>query len=140
MCSVTSVFTNSLKIACPQIERVHRLGKPRTGYTRPIILKLSNFGEKFVVLKNASKLKGSNVFITEDFSSRIRHIRKRIWEASLPFRNDGSVVKVKYDHAFIDKVRYNWDDASNTLVKVSGQPRGPRSSVPTSSNASSSTP
>lgn len=138
LCSVTSVFTNTLKITCPQIERVHRLGKARTGYTRPIILKLSNFGEKSVVLKNSSKLKGSNVFITEDFSSRIRHIRKKIWEASLPFRNEGSVVKLSYDDAFIDKVRYNWDTMSNALVKVPEQPFGSRSSFATSSNPTSS--
>lgn len=56
-------------------------------------------------------------YITDDFSPRVRAIRKKIWASSERLRANGSVVKLRYDHAFIDKIRYTWDEASNALVR-----------------------
>lgn len=60
-------------ISCPQIKRLHSVRRGRTGYTQFVVLKLSTSGEKAVVLKNAHKLKRSNVFISDGFSERIKH-------------------------------------------------------------------
>lgn len=53
------------------VERIHRLGRPKQGddrKSRPIILKIADYRDKANIMKNCSKLKGSAIFIGEDFS------------------------------------------------------------------------
>lgn len=118
--SVSVLVTQKMKMEMPRVERIHRLGKPRERLARPIILKLLNFNDKMALLKKAKHLKGSDFSISEDYSFRVRSIRKKLWDATSTFRNNGSSVKIVYDHVFIDNVRYNWNDASNVLVVASG--------------------
>ena len=60
------------------IERAHRTKRnykdkdkkrPRT-----IVLRLANFKDKSIILKNVNKLKGSDVYINEDFSSCVQRV------------------------------------------------------------------
>nr|XP_050038278.2 uncharacterized protein LOC126535453 [Dermacentor andersoni] len=111
-------FEDKLKMSCPQIERCHRLGRPSRDRPRPVIMKLLDYREKVSVLKSGHKLKETDYRISEDFSLRVRNIRKKLWEASESFRNNGCTVRIRFDHIFIDKIRYNWNSASNTLEKV----------------------
>ena len=48
-----------------QIDGIEEEDKKRP---RTIVLRLSNFKEKSIILKNVNKLKGSGVYINEDFS------------------------------------------------------------------------
>ncbi|XP_072142124.1 uncharacterized protein [Dermacentor andersoni] len=114
-------FEDKLKMSCPQIERCHRLGRPSRDRPRPVIMKPLDYREKVSVLKSGHKLKETDYRISEDFSLRVRNIRKKLWEASESFRNNGCTVRIRFDHIFIDKVRYNWNSASNTLEKVHRQ-------------------
>ncbi|XP_070390986.1 uncharacterized protein [Dermacentor albipictus] len=111
-------FENKLKMSCPQIERCHRLGRRSRDRPRPVIMKLLDYREKVSVLKSGHRLKETDYRISEDFSLRVRNTRKKLWEASESFRNNGCTVRIRFDHIFIDKVRYNWNSASNTLEKV----------------------
>ncbi|XP_049524595.1 uncharacterized protein LOC119456543 [Dermacentor silvarum] len=120
--NISTWFEEQLEIKCPSIERCHRIGRRHADRPRPIIMILLDYREKTNVLKNGHKLKGSDFRISEDFSKRIRSIRKKIWEASKPFRDNGSIVHLSFDHAFINKVRYNWHDDTNTLTKVPPRP------------------
>ncbi|XP_077532826.1 uncharacterized protein LOC144145177 [Haemaphysalis longicornis] len=127
---ISAWFTEQLEIECPGIERCHRIGRTHVVRPRPVIMKLLDFREKTNVLKNSHKLKDSDFRISEDFSIRVRSIRQKIWEAAKPFRDNGSIVRLIFDHAFIDKVRYNWDDNSDTLVRVPSRPsKGASSTV-----------
>ncbi|XP_054933841.2 uncharacterized protein [Dermacentor andersoni] len=112
---ISAWFKEKLQIDCPSIERCHRIGRRHADRPRPI-MKLLDYREKINVLKNCHKLKGSDFRISAYFSMRIRSIRKKIWDASKHFRDNGSIVHLTFDHAFIDKVKYNWDDDTNTLT------------------------
>lgn len=114
---VSKFLTETLSMDCPQIERCHRLGRRHTGRTRPIIFRLLDFREKIHILKNASKLKGSDQRISEDYSNNVRFIRRKLWEATRTHCNSGSSVRIVYDHVFIDNIRYNWDVQSNTIFQ-----------------------
>ncbi|CAN7981154.1 unnamed protein product, partial [Ixodes pacificus] len=131
MSNVSMFFSEKLAMDCPQIERCHRLGRIQDGRSRPVIMKLLDFRERLPVLKNCVMLKGSEFRVSEDFSPHVRSIRKKMWEASASFRNNGSSVRFRFDHVFIDNVRYNWDDATNALVKCTQ--RTPEATVSTSS-------
>lgn len=102
---------------CPQIEKCHRIGTRNTGGSRPIVLKLLDFREKAQILRNASKLKGSGLRISVDYSVNVRSISGKLWEATRTHRNNGSSVRIVNDHVFIDNVRYNWDAMTITIVQ-----------------------
>lgn len=116
---ISKWFDDTLKVACPRIERCHRLGSNVRGRPRPVIMKLLDFQDKVVMLKNCYKLKNTGFRVSEDFSPQVRNIRKRLWEASACYRDNGASVQIRFDHVFIDKVRYDWDSSSNTLVRSS---------------------
>ena len=62
------------------IERAHisnRNYKKDKKLTRTILLRLANFQNKSI-LKNASKFKGSDVYINEDFSRETTELRKKL--------------------------------------------------------------
>ena len=82
---VTKVFKEKLGIDKDvMIERAHRTKRnyrdkdkksPRT-----IVLRLANFKDKSIILKNVNKLKGSDVYINEDFSRETTELRKKLWD------------------------------------------------------------
>jgi hypothetical protein len=56
-----------------EFDRVHRLSaKPDS----PIIVRCTSYKDKVRILKEKRKLKGSDIFIGEDFSLRVREIRR----------------------------------------------------------------
>ena len=81
----TKVFKEKLGIDKNiMIKRAHRTKRnykdkdkkrPRT-----IVLRLANFKDKSIILKNVNKLKGSDVYINEDFSRETTELRKKLWD------------------------------------------------------------
>lgn len=124
---------NRLAVDCPRGERSHRLGRTRPGRSRPVILKLLDFNDKLLLLKNAYKLKNSDIKLPEDFSLKVRAVRKKLWDASAEHRNIGSVVKMRFDHLFIDNVQHNWDGPSNRLIIARGSDSNARTTNTSSS-------
>ncbi|CAB4044117.1 unc-13-like C, partial [Paramuricea clavata] len=64
-----------------KIDRSHRLGKPRSGESKPqpIVARFNYFQDREQILKNAKKLKGSNLGIGEQFPEEIVKIRKELY-------------------------------------------------------------
>ena len=69
--------------------------------SRTIICRLLNFKDKKNLLKNCRKLKGSNIFVNEDFSQEVLEHRRKLWkevkrlreeEDKIAYLNYGSVV------------------------------------------------
>ena len=99
---VLNIFTNELGIReAIVIERAHRTKKRRhsTNENRPqtIVLKLLNYKDKQKILKSAKKLRGTGIFINEDFSRETVEIRKKKWEKVLELRAQGKYAILQYD-------------------------------------------
>lgn len=118
--NVRQFFTEKLNIECPPIERCHRIGTKREGRSRPVILRVLDFRNKTEIMKIVSKPKGTKSYVTEHFSANVHAIRKKLWTPTSSCRNRGSVVRLRYDHVFINNVRYWWNDTENALVDDSG--------------------
>ncbi|XP_065664074.1 uncharacterized protein LOC136085955 [Hydra vulgaris] len=99
---VQQIFNDQLKISNIIIERTHRIerrfnaekikNKPRT-----IILKLLNYKDKEKILENAKMLKGTGIFINEDFSFETNKIRRELSEKMKIERNAGKYAIIEYD-------------------------------------------
>ena len=59
-----------------EVERAHRTGKPSNTRPRPIVVKFLRYKDKQEVLSKAKALKGTNIYINEDFPEPVRQKRK----------------------------------------------------------------
>lgn len=117
--TVTELISSKLEVKCSDIERCHRLGVRKSNNPRPVIIKLLDFRTKVAILSNASKLKSTKIFINEDFSVRVRQIRRELWQNSAEIRQNAKKAKLHYDHLLVDNVRYSWDESKKAIVKES---------------------
>ncbi|KAJ8934492.1 hypothetical protein NQ318_012468 [Aromia moschata] len=49
------------------VDEVRRLGKPAAGRQRPVLLKMTTSNKKMEILRSAKQLKGTNIWIDEDY-------------------------------------------------------------------------
>ena len=74
------------------IERAHRVGKPFGDRPRTIVARFRNFPDKDNILKNASKLKGSSLYINEDLCQASRDKRKEQLPQLKQARSEGKIA------------------------------------------------
>ena len=60
-------FERKLQLPKMEIERAHRVGEQRE-QNRTVIVRFTKFSETKAVLRNRSKLRGTNIYINEDLS------------------------------------------------------------------------
>ena len=104
---VRDLITDKLELAEDiAFDRVHRLsGKPNS----PVVARCSFYKHKEKIMKERSKLKGSSIFIAEDFSPRVREIRKALTPLLQTARNQGKRATMIYDHLLIDGKKFILD-------------------------------
>ncbi|XP_065662820.1 uncharacterized protein LOC136085441 [Hydra vulgaris] len=90
-----------------KIERAHRVGLAKLERERTIVLRLRDFEDKKVILENAIKLKGSNIFINEDYSFTTRKIHKELFEQAKIHRQNGHYAKVVYNKLIVHEFKEN---------------------------------
>ena len=99
-----------------QFDRVHRLHR---GANSPIVARFTLFKDKQRVFKAKRMLSGSEggstIFIGEDFSKRVREVRRKL----VPFLKEAKAKNKKativFDHLVIDGKRFYFDSVNNTL-------------------------
>ena len=82
------------------IEQAHRTkrnykdkGKKRP---RTIALRLVNVKDKSIMMKNVSKLKGSDLYINEGFSRETTELKKKLWNEVKQLRLEGKFAYLNY--------------------------------------------
>lgn len=104
------IFSKMLHVYVASIERIRRLGRKIENKMRPVILKFLDHRDKASIMKACSKLKGSRYSVSEDFSKKVREIRKQLWNSALEKKSNGAKVKLLYDKLSVDSVMYGWDE------------------------------
>lgn len=77
---VQRVLQDKLQVEGVQIERAHRTGKRNEGRPRTIVMKLLSYKDKERILKVARNLKGTSIYMNEDFSPATMKIRKDLFK------------------------------------------------------------
>lgn len=113
-----NIIKGKLELEPVAIERIHRIGQPGTDKTRPVILKLLDSSKKMPILRSCKKLKGTNISIGEDFSQRIRDVRKKLWDSAKPNRENNDKVSLSFDRLFINDCAFIWDEDKNERVSL----------------------
>ena len=99
---IKTLFTNELKLKDKiNIERAHRTGKSTSEKPKTIVIKLLSYQDKTLILKNAKRLRGSGIYINEDFAKETVEKRKRLWEEVKQHRRDGRYAVLQYDKIIV---------------------------------------
>ena len=101
-----------------EIDRAHRVG---VGANSPIIARFAFFKDREVILGKKKLLKGTNFFIGEDFTRRVREVRKKLLPYLRKVREEGKQASMVFDHLVVDGRRFNFDEATGDIKRV-GQP------------------
>ena len=72
-----------------------------------------SFQENKLVMKNAKKLKNTNIFIDEDFSPEIMEYRKQLWEEVKELRKKGNIAYLNYRSVVNKEMKR--DNADNSI-------------------------
>lgn len=85
-----------------EIEKVHRLGKFQEGRRpRKIIVKLLRFKDRQRILSSTKKLKGTSIYVNEDFSDVVQQRRRELLPQLKAAREKGERAELRYDKLVI---------------------------------------
>lgn len=114
---IQEILTDQLEIAeNVQFDRVHRLGKDKTS---PIIACCTLYKQKVVIMKAERKLKEGNtgIFIGDDFTQRVRVIRKSLVPHLKKAREEGKKASMVFDHIVMNGKKMALDCDGNLVEK-----------------------
>lgn len=116
---INEFVSSNLGLKAGEIERAHRVGRPKVDHIRPIVVKFLNFKDKSTILRNASKLKdlqNPRVWIEEDFSARMQLIRKKLRDFARKERKPNEKYTVTYDKLLLGNKCYTFDSSKNQVT------------------------
>lgn len=81
-----------------ELERGHRIGKPGGGErTRPILVKFLRYKDRETILQRAKSLRGTKIYINEDFTDTVKQKRKELMPELKAARERGDIAYLRYD-------------------------------------------
>lgn len=92
-------------------EDVHRMGKRKSGKSRPIVAQFHYHAERERVKQSCSNLKGTNYSVSEHYPREIEDVRKSLYPIRSGFRRAGYKTSMIRDKLFVNNELYedSWD-------------------------------
>ena len=99
---VQHLFNETLNLTNVNIERAHRTAnktkkQKESNLPRTVVLKLLSYKDKVDIMENVNKLKGSGIYVNEDFSKETLEIRRELWKDVKRLRDEGKYAVLQYD-------------------------------------------
>ena len=98
---ILDIFEHNLSLTNIQIERAHRVKRKDTNENgnrpRTIVAKLLDFRDKERIIKSAKNLKGTGIYVNEDYCSETTKLRKSLWEQVKILRDQGKFAYIEYN-------------------------------------------
>lgn len=88
-----------------ELQRVHRLGKPTSGKTRPIIARFLRYQDRKMVLRASFHLRDPKIKVLEDYPQEIMECRQKQMSKLKEAKRNG--MKVSFSKAEPDKLYIN---------------------------------
>ena len=103
------------------MNRVHRLnyGPDFRGH-KPMQVCLVNYRDKEEILRKARLLKGSNIYISEDFSRKVREHRNELikFMKEVKSRDPGRRMTLRYDKLYIGNDVFFFNDRTGRVERL----------------------
>ena len=109
-------------IQTANINSAQRIGKEETGRGRPIIAKFENLEDKWNITDLRRMLKGTNIYLDQDYPPEIRERRAKLFKKAKELRteNENRRILVTYDKLKMDGELYELkqNGEQEELIKV----------------------
>ena len=92
-----------------QIQRCHRLGYRKAGQNRDIIVRFTNYPEREQIWSNKNKLKGTKIFMKEDFSPEIECRHAKLYPILKAALKQQLKARLVMDKLVIEGITYTVD-------------------------------
>ena len=80
-----------------EIDRAHRVGKPKNNKPRTIVMRCNVFKEKEMIKRSANRLRGTGIYINDDFSNETMRKREELFPVLKQMRNQGKGARIVKD-------------------------------------------
>ncbi len=84
-----------------EMERAHRTGKPGGDRPRPIVVKFLRYKDTSTILQHTKNLKGTKIYINEDYADAVRRKRKELMPDLRAARERGDIAYLRHDKLII---------------------------------------
>lgn len=95
------------------VEESRRLGRYIPTRTRPILLKLNKVSKKREILSKTKQLKGTDIWIEQDYSKKVQEQRKALVPQLKEARQNGCRAYLKYDKLIVNNEVYHAGNLEN---------------------------
>lgn len=85
------------------IDEVRRIGRYQTETKRPILLKLMKESKRTEILSKAKGLKGTEIWIDQDYPKEVQKERKELIPQLIEARQKGYMAQLRYNKLIINK-------------------------------------
>lgn len=122
---VKEIFKHNMQMSreIPTTKIARMLTGPEVRGCRPILIHFANWKDREEVLAKSRLLRGTNIYVTEDLSRKIREHRNELNKFMREIRAKSPHKKcaIRYDKLYIDNTPYVYDDERNTVVRYFAQ-------------------
>jgi exosome complex exonuclease DIS3/RRP44 len=109
------LFTDNMDLVQDiEMDRVHRLGSKDNA---PIIARCTFYKDKVSIMKAKAKLKGSDIFVGDDFSRGVREKRKKLSPFLKEIRQEDKTARLVHDHIVVGGRKLFLDADEQALVE-----------------------
>lgn len=98
---VFNIFKDKLQMSSIALERAHRTGRQDPQHPRPIVVRFEKYCDREAVLRNARKLKGTNIYVNEDLCPASQALRTSQLPQLKQARAQGKIAFFKYTRLII---------------------------------------
>ena len=106
-----------------KVERAHRSGIIKGGKARPIVALFSSWKDKEVVKKKARELKSATKYVTDDFSFRVRQLRRKLMDYAEKNKEENSKYHLRYDKLILYSKAYRFDELEDKVIPCTSRTR-----------------
>lgn len=100
------------------ITEIIRLGPYNPAKKRAVLVKLNGWEQKMKIYNQTKKLKGSNIWINDEFSRKVIQDRKELIPRLKEARDKGHSASLRYNKLIIDGVSYGIEDMSRIEPEI----------------------
>ncbi|KAK3853938.1 hypothetical protein Pcinc_039550 [Petrolisthes cinctipes] len=112
--SVSKLIEEKLQLPAVKLERAHRTGPVSSSRPRIVTARFEKFHEREAVMRNARKLKGSNIYIDEDLCPTSQEIRKSQIPLMKKARAEGKIAFFKHTRLIIKDKSDNYQSQDSS--------------------------
>lgn len=107
-----------------EMTEIRRIGAFSTGKKRPLLVKFKTWDKKMEMYSHTKNLKGSEVWIDEDYTKAVQERRKYLIPIMKEARQKGQRAILKHDKLIVNGEKYGCEDFGNMdKEKQEGQKR-----------------